>query len=152
MKSTVIQGVCLCLIAAISVLVQCDTSHDLGLLKENMVRQPAKEKNVGSHPNRTKTHLLVVSFTIFRKTNSTGNGTEDPYRPQGFENTGEKQEQSTFYNNKLRMPWLNQVPMRFLYLIASSSLLLLFLMIIKIILSRKGKTDYSLVTKGDFDA
>lgn len=151
MKATMIQGVCLCFIAVIPVLVQCDTSHDFGLLKENMERRPEKENNVASHPNRTKAHFLVVSFTIFKKTNST-NGTKDPYTGQGTDNMAENQERSSLYSNKLHMPWLNQVPMRFLYLIATSSLLLLFLMIIKIILSRKGKTDYSLVTKGDFDA
>lgn len=153
MKTAVVQGVCLC-ISALIVLVQCDTSHDIGLLKDN-VEKPEKTITVARKPNRTRTHLFVFSFTIFRKGNLTRNntvGTDDSQMIPSYGGMDENPEQTSFYSNKLHMPWLDQIPMRFLYFIASSSLLLLFLMIIKLIVSRRAKADYSLVTKGDFDA
>jgi hypothetical protein len=107
-------------------------------------------------PNHTRTHLFIFSFTIFKK-NSTKNGSKS----LGFENPPgmrwdnspeETPEQTSLYGNRIHIPLLKDIPIRLLYFIASSCLLLIFLMIIKLILARRGKKDYSLVTKGDFDA
>lgn len=153
MKNHILQGVFI--IALLLGLVHCDTSHDIGLLTNNMLEPRENNMTTSNKPNRTRTHLFVFSFTIFKRKNYTDNVTDDSYQTglssldQGM---GETPEQTSFYNDRLRIPWLNQIPMRFLYFIASTSLLLLFLMIIKLIVSRRAKTDYSLVTKGDFDA
>lgn len=138
-----------------------DSSHDMGLMPNEETESP-KQGNTTletsrQKPNHTRTHLFIFSFSIFKR-----NSTRNNSKGMGLQNSPgtiweaaspeENPEQTTLYGRKIHIPLLKDIPMRFLYLTASSCLLLIFLMIIKLVVSRRGKTDYSLVTKGDFDA
>ncbi|EDO38631.1 predicted protein [Nematostella vectensis] len=107
------------------------------------------EKIFTRHGNHSRVPMLFISFSII-KTN-TSNGTTDREYMSSPELLMNGREEVAFFNKEgLRVPRLGE--MRSLYFIASACLFILFLMVIKLIVSRRGTKDYALVTKGDFDA
>lgn len=164
MSLIIMQAMPLLLVVVLAGFAFSDSRHDKELMpnKETVSPKQGNTTLETSHqkPNHTRTHLFIFSFTIFKR-NSTRNNSKGMAGLQNSPGTmwqaaspdaENPEEQTTLYGRRIHIPLLKDIPMRFLYLIASSCLLVVFLMIIKLVVSRRGKKDYSLVTKGDFDA
>ena len=103
--------------------------------------------------------VLSVEFSVSKR-NSTNNvlstaeqgiGTEPPYFIQNESNPDEVD--FLVSPSKWKLPKIGALSMRSLYFVASFCLLVLLLLVIRLLVNRRReKKEYSLVTKGDFEA
>lgn len=132
------------------------TNKSLAAKFENgTIEDGALKVNI-SHKSRPA--LIMLSVEIIKSGNRSSN-TTDKARDGSeiFVIDGNTPEEISFFEPPKASPYFprfSEISMRTLYLIVCMCLLILLLMIVKLLVSRRerGKKDYDMVTKGEFDA
>ena len=106
---------------------------------------------------RSRPALIMLSVEIIKNGNRSNNTDNAPDGSEIFVLDGNTPEEISFFHRPKASPYFprfSEISMRTLYLIVCMCLLILLLMIVKLLVSRKERKlkDYDMVTKGEFDA